>query len=84
MESVAAYFLLFTGLCLASISKCVQLFVITSVSTAVYLPCFQLSVNCTLIRLLLSDGCKPGAGMGLSVGKRYHCCDGRGQQAAAL
>jgi len=39
MESRATFFFLITGLCVANVSKCIQLFAITWVSTTLSCPC---------------------------------------------
>jgi len=40
-----AYFSLFRGLCLATVSKCIRLFAITQVRTALGTPCVQVSAQ---------------------------------------
>ena len=84
-RSKSAYFFQFTGLCLASVSKCTQLFAITWVGTALPSPCPGFSsdsLNST-VQLVLSNGCVPGPQLGVSTGQScYH--DGAEQEAATL
>ena len=57
-------FFLFTRHCLANESKCIQLFSIIWVSTALCYPCTLVAAQTPLIahRLFLSDRCTPGVG----------------------
>lgn len=72
MESMAVYFLLFKGLFLASVSKCIQLFAITWVSTTLCPPCALVLAQMVLIShwcvIVVSDGCiaRPGCSVGQS------------------
>ena len=70
-ESMAAPFSLFTGLCLASVSKHIQLFTITWVSTALSLcPCYSPdSVSCTMMFACWTTGVCPGLGLAAQWGR---------------
>lgn len=85
-RSKAAHFSLFTGFSLASVTKCIQLFVISRVRTVLYPPCSPVSVQiahtaqCCLV--VVGDGCMPGAEPGCSLGKS--CCPYSTGQGAAI
>lgn len=72
MQSMAVYLSLFTGLSLASASKCLQLFAITSVSTALHPPHGLVSDQTVPIAhwyvVVVSDACVPRARQGLLGG----------------
>ena len=79
-QSMAAYFSLFTRLCLASVSQYIQLFAITELAlhSTAHIPVSAQAVliaHCCVVAV--SDGCAPGAGLGHSVGQS-HRHDGTG------
>ena len=57
MKSMAAYFLLFTVQCLSRVSKCVILFAITWVSTALHISCSPAAAHTPLMAHWLSGCC---------------------------